>query len=408
MSAGTVIIGAGQAGQQVAESLRSGGYDAPVTLIGEEPHTPYQLPPLSKGYLKGTVDRARLAFRAPAWYTDNAVELRLNSRVDRIDPSAQQVQLREGISLSYEHLVIATGSRPFVPPLPGIDSDRVCYMRTLDDADRFVGLVEKHQRFAVLGAGFIGLEAAASLRQFGKDVTVIEAADRVMARVVSPAMSAYAADLHAGQGVELITGAFCTGITQTPEGLTLTLSTGTPVECDILLAGVGAIPNTELAEAAGIACDRGILVDSAQRTDISGIWAAGDCCMQESVFAGGPVRLESVQNAMDQAKVIAANILGKEAENTAVPWFWSDQFDLKYQMAGLGAPQDELVTIGDPAGGRFSVVHFAGGMLRAVESANQPGEHMATRQLLALTAPVTRAEFDAAGQDLKALFKARR
>ncbi len=379
---GVVIIGAGQAGYQCAESLRVEGYEGKITLIGEEPHIPYQRPPLSKDYLLGKTDAERIQYRPLAFYEQSPVELRLETRVLAIDPAGKTVRL-ENETLPYEALILATGARVRKLEIVGAELDGVCYLRTLQDVDDIGARLESAARVIVIGAGFIGLEFAAVACKLGKQVRVLEAMDRVMARVVEPELSQFFSQLHQGHGVEIICnaqadelvgkGGHVAGV-KTREGHVL--------EADLVVAGIGVLPNMELAKDAGLACGNGIIVNSFGQTSKQDIYACGDNASYEHPFAGQAVRLESVQNAGDQARAVAAKITGKEKPYTGVPWFWSDQYDVKLQMAGLTLGCDSHVVRGDLASGSFSLFHYQKERLRAVEAINQPRDYIIGRKLL--------------------------
>ena len=390
MTAGVVIVGAGQAGFQVAASLRGDGYAGPVTLLGTEPHPPYQRPPLSKGLLLGKMARERLLFRQPDFYAAQAIDLRLGTTVTEIDRAARTVATTAGERIPYAALVLATGTRVRPLPVPGADLGGVLYLRTIDECEDLGRRIAAAERVVVIGGGFIGLEVAAAVRLLGKPVTVLEAADRLMGRVVAPVISAFYADLHRARGVELVLDARIAAL-EGDEGRVraVAMTDGGRHPADLVVVGIGVLPNIELAQAAGLPCANGIVVDAQGRTADPAIYAAGECTSHPSRFAGGMVRLESVQNAVDQAKTVAATILGRAAAYDEVPWFWSDQYEVKLQMVGLSAGHDQQVLRGDPATGRFSVVYFRAGRPIAIDSVNRPGDHMAGRRLLAAGRPLT-------------------
>jgi 3-phenylpropionate/trans-cinnamate dioxygenase ferredoxin reductase component len=385
-TAGTVIVGAGQAGLQAALSLRAGGYDKPIALIGDEPRLPYQRPPLSKAMLSGALDEAALTLRAQSVLDDQRISHVPNLRIVAIDRTARCVR-GQNQRFAYDHLILATGTEARRLPIPGTDLDGVHYLRTVEDAlalKAAMGAGDTIKRIAVVGAGFIGLEVAASATKIGHSVTVVEVAPRAMARAVSPSISMHAAALHAAHGVTLL---FARGVAAI-EGRNgvlrrIKLTDGESLPCDLVLIGAGAVPVTRLAEAAGLACRNGILVDAMMRTEDAAILAIGDCAAHPNPHGGdGPIRLESVQNAIDQGKTAAATILGCEEPYNAVPWFWSDQFDMKLQMAGLAPPGSAGILRGDPATGRFSVLHLIEDRVVAVESVNRPADHMIGRRLV--------------------------
>lgn len=377
-----VIVGAGQAGFQVAASLRASAYAGPIRLLGDEPDHPYQRPPLSKGLLLGKTTADRLLFRQPAYYQAQGIALELGTAVTAIDREAGSVATAGG-SIPYDHLVLATGTRVRPLRVPGAELAGVRYLRTLGDAIALGPAIAASRRVAVIGGGFIGLEVAAAVRLLGRPVTVIEAADRLMGRVVAPVVTAFFAALHRERGVTLALDAQVTALAG--EGAKVTgvlLADGRTVPADLVVIGIGVLPNVELAEAAGLACADGILVDAQGRTADPRIFAAGECAAHPNRFAGGTARLESVQHAVDHAKTVAGALMGGAASYDEVPWFWSDQYEVKLQMAGISRGHDRAVLRGDPAAGRFSVCYFKDGRLLALDSVNRPGEHLIARKLL--------------------------
>lgn len=363
---GVVIVGAGQAGFQAAASLRTEGFAESIALIGDEPHLPYQRPPLSKEFLLGkwTIEKADL--RPAAFYEQQRIDLLTGERVASIDRERHRVLLASGASIEYSKLILATGARVRTLPIEG-----AMYLRGRDDAvalrERFANV----ESVAIIGGGFIGLEVAAAANARGKKVTVLETQPRLMARAVAPLISDFYRDLHTRHGVEMLFG-----------------NAAIP-KADLIVAGIGVIPNDELAREAGLVCDNGICVDDHLRTTDPDIYAIGDCAQYHNPYAGDRIRLESVQNAVDQAKCVASNIVGKDQIYHAVPWFWTHQYDVMLQMAGLSARADRTVPRGDTASGRFSVFYFKGDALLAVDSINRPGDHMLARKLLAANTRVT-------------------
>jgi 3-phenylpropionate/trans-cinnamate dioxygenase ferredoxin reductase subunit len=362
-----VIAGAGQAGFQTAVSLRAAGYLEPITLIGEEPYLPYQRPPLSKGFLLGKQGIESAALRPESFYAAQRIELITGARVQRIEPQFRSVVLSSGARVSYKKLVLAPGARVRTLPLAGIS-----YLRTCTDAVELKQRLNAAAEIAVIGGGFIGLEVAAAAAVLGKRVTVFEMQNRLMARLVSPVVSEFFRRVHGEHGIEI------------------RLSSPAPdPRADLVVAGVGVLPNLELARDAGLPVANGIIVDEYLRTADENIFAIGDCAEYPNPFAGARTRLESVQNAVDQGKTAAANIAGRNEAYRAVPWFWTDQFDVKLQMAGLSGGADREVLRGDPESRRFSVFYFQRGRLIAVDSINRPGEHLMARKLLASGAVLT-------------------
>jgi 3-phenylpropionate/trans-cinnamate dioxygenase ferredoxin reductase subunit len=375
---GVVIVGAGQAGFQAAASLRAEGYAESITLIGDEPHLPYQRPPLSKEFLLGKWAIEKVDLRPQAFYEQQRIELLTGEPVASIDRGRHRALLASGASIEYSKLILATGAR--VKSLP-IES--ALYLRGRDDAIALRERFERVQSVAIVGGGFIGLEVAAAANALGKKVTVIEMQPRLMARAVAPLISDFYRDLHTSHGVEI-----CFGNREVPKA-------------DLIVVGIGVNPNDELARGAALEVDNGICVDDHLRTNDSDIYAIGDCAQYHNPYAGDRVRLESVQNAVDQAKCAAANIAGKDQIYHAVPWFWTHQYDVMLQMAGLSARADQTVPRGDPAGGKFSVYYFKSDALIAVDSINRPGDHMLARKLLAANARVTPEQAADESFDLK-------
>jgi 3-phenylpropionate/trans-cinnamate dioxygenase ferredoxin reductase component len=378
-----VIIGTGQAGFQAASSLRQAGCQGEVTLVGEETELPYQRPPLSKTFLKGEGDPGEVHLRPEAFFASKEITRVSGDRAERIDREAHRVELASGRVLDYDHLVLATGARPRPLPVPGSDLDGVLELRTVADAQVLRERLAGEPRLVVVGGGFIGLELAASARERGAAVTVVEALDRTMARAVTPATSAHFAALHAEQGATILHDATVAKLTGNGAVSGVELGDGTRLDADLVLVGVGVVPNVELAEEAGLAVRDGIVVDETLRTSDPAVWAIGDCASYPSAQLGRPVRLESVQNATDHGRAVAAAITGQPAPYDALPWFWSDQHSRKLQIAGLLHGHDRTVLRGDPAAEAFSVFCFAGDQLVCVESVNRMPDHMAARKLLA-------------------------
>lgn len=388
MSAHTVILGAGQAAAQTVASLRQEGYSGAITVIGDEPYPPYQRPPLSKAFLSGELPANRLFLRPDEFWAEVKCDLRLGVQALAVDRTAKTVTLSQGAALPYTTLIFATGSRVRTLPLPGADLDGVLYLRGIADVDQLRPRMIAGQSLSVVGGGYIGLEVAAVARKLGLEVTVFEMADRVLARVASPALSAFYAAEHARHGVRIVTNAQVRGFSRSAPGtLTVDSSTG-PVAAHSVLIGAGILPNQELAQEAGVVCANGIVVDEFGRTSDPDIYAAGDCANLACPYVPQRLRLESVQNAIDQAKHVAAAIAGKPKAYAEVPWFWSDQYDLKLQIAGVGLPGDSHVVRGDPANRNFAVFHLRQGVIVAVEAVNAAPEYMMGRRLIANRARV--------------------
>ena len=400
-----VIVGGSYAGLQVAASVREFGFAEPIYLLSEEAHAPYQRPPLSKGLLTGKTAEDQLALRAPAFFVDQRIELLTGIHVDSVHPGARRVLLTGGKTLDYAWLALTTGASCRPLALPGADLAGIFNLRTLDDARAVAVAAEAAERICVIGGGYIGLEVAAALRTRGKSVTVLENAPRVLGRSMHEVMSAYVQRAHLQRGVDLRTAQVIRAL-QGAQGrvAAVEFTDGTRLSCDMVVLGIGVLPNAGLAAGAGIAISNGIDVDAYGRTSAAGVVAAGDvACMQLPFLLGGParMRLESIQAANDGAKAAAATIVGRLTPCTAVPWFWSDQFELKFQMAGLAQPGDEVVVRGDMEADRFSVGYLRSGTLAAMHSVNRPAEHMLARKLIASRARLSLAQLRDASFDLK-------
>ncbi|GAB4517580.1 MAG: FAD-dependent oxidoreductase [Parvularculaceae bacterium] len=378
-----VIIGGGQAGAQAAISLRQAGRPAEIIMLCAEEEPPYQRPPLSKAYLKGELARDRLYLRPPAFYADQKIELRLGVRAEAIDRRAQRVETDRGEAVAYDALLIATGAPPRQLDIPGADLAGVHYLRTLNDSDALRPALKTEGRLLIIGAGYIGLEVAAAARASGRETTVIEAAPRPLARVASEPVSEFYAKLHARAGVDLRCGATVRRLHGEKGRICAAeLASSETIDCAAALIGVGARPDTALAQAAGLAVDDGVLVDEGAHTDDPAIWAAGDCTNFFSPRYGRRMRLESVPNAIEQAKVAAANMAGGAAVHDSVPWFWSDQYDVKLQSAGLAEGHDARALRGDPETKSFSVWYWKDERLLAVDAINDPAAFAAAKILL--------------------------
>lgn len=384
----TVIIGAGLAGLTVAETLRAEGYAGSITLLGDEPYPPYHRPPLSKGYLLGQTGEAQLWMRAPELLAKKNITLKIlggtqnvGAGVTAIDRVARTLTLADGSTLAYDGLALCTGSRLRPLPLPGSDWRGVHGLRTLTDAKAIAAELETAQNIVIIGGGFIGLEVAACARKLGKQVTVLEAAERLMARVVSPQISQFYLDLHRAHGVDIVLGAMVSELAgQDTQIAGVKTGDGREFPADLVLVGIGVIPNAELARAAGLEVAGGIVVDGESRTQDPAIVAAGDCTVRR-LADGSLLRLESVQNATEQGKSAAFALLGKARPFTGAPWFWSDQYDVKLQMIGLTTGYDQTALRGSPEAHKFSLFYYRAGRLLAIDSLNQPAEHMAGRRL---------------------------
>lgn len=384
MSEPIVIVGAGQAGIKAAETLRMKGHDGDILLIGEESWPPYQRPPLSKAYLKGELSEERLFLKAADYYDNAKITLMTGSRVAAIDPTGHQLTFADGRTQSWSKLLLTTGTRARTLPLSGGDLDGVHTLRGIDDTKRIAGALKAAHSVAIIGGGYIGMEFAAVARSMGKQVTVIEAQDRILKRSVAPEISRFFQELHEGHGVRLALGQGVARITGADHADGVELASGETIAADLVLVAAGAVPVTELADAAGVGVERGIVVDEACRTSAPDIFAAGDCTVFPSRRYGRRIGLESVQNASDQGKAAALSMLGEETVYDPVPWFWSDQYDVKLQIAGLSSGYDRTELVGDPGEGRFALRYFAGNTLLAVDAVNDPRSHMMARKEIAV------------------------
>lgn len=377
------IIGAGQAAAQLIDSLRRRGYVGAITLVGDEGF-PYQRPPLSKKYLAGELGLDRLQLRQPTYFDEQRVELRLGRRAIAINRHSKQVQLDDGAMLEYEHLVIATGSHPRRLKLPGADLAGVHYLRSLSDADHLRTEVHVGQHAVIIGGGYIGLEVAATLRQLGMEVTVLEMADRVMNRVVAEPVSRYYEREHASHGVKIELGARVLALRGDTDGRIAAVETDRgSIAANLVVVGIGVLPTDELAQSAGLACDNGVIVDEYCRTSDPAIFAIGDCSNHPSAHYGRRIRLESVDNAFEQANTVAANITGTPTQHDRVPWFWSDQYHHKLLIVGLADGHDRAILRGDPANHSFSVCYLRDGEFIAIDTVNMAKDQMAARKLIA-------------------------
>jgi 3-phenylpropionate/trans-cinnamate dioxygenase ferredoxin reductase subunit len=384
-----VIIGAGHAGGTVAAMLRQFGHEGPITLVGEEPLAPYQRPPLSKAWLKGEAGADDLMLKGEGFYEEHAIDLRLGVTATAIDRATGAVALQGGETLGYDHLILATGARPRKLTLDGCGLDGVLELRSAADAEALKAALGPGRTLAVIGGGYIGLEVAASARALGAGAVVIEREARLLARVASQPLSDFFHAYHLERGVRFELAAGVEALEGEGGHVTgVRLADGRTIACDAVLVGVGAIPNLELAEAAGLACGNGVIVDLEARTSDPAIFAIGDCTFRPLPLYGVEFRLESVPNALEQARQAASAITGRPAPAAEVPWFWSDQYDIKLQIAGLAFEPDHRVVRGDVAAGRFAVFHMYKGRIAAVEAVNAPAEFMGGRLLIGRQAAV--------------------
>ncbi len=380
-----VIAGGGQAAVQAADTLRRKGYTGRVTLVGDEPWLPYQRPPLSKKYLAGTLERERLVLRPEKFFTEHSVQTHLGRRVAGIERREQRVRLDDGRALPYDALLLATGSHPRRLSAPGADLGGVHYLRGIADADRIRAECAAGGRLVVIGGGYIGLEVAATVRELGMDVTVLEMAERVMNRVVCAELSAFYEAEHARHGVRVLCNARVRALAGDDSGRVRAVLTGDGAEypADVVIIAVGVAATDELAVAAGLECDNGIRVDEHCRTSDPAIYAAGDCANHPSPRYGRRLRLESVDNAFEQGSSAALNLNGTPTVHDKLPWFWSDQYDLKLIIVGISAGYDTVILRGTPAARAFSVCYLRDGELIAIDSVNAPKDQMGARKLIA-------------------------
>ncbi len=377
-----VIIGAGQSGAQAVATLRAEGFDGELTLIGDEPFAPYQRPPLSKAYLMGTMERDRLFLKPDAFYSEAHCKMLLGVSATAIDRGAKRVKLSDGQTLTYDKLLLATGSRVRAIKCRGSELEGIHYLRGIADVDALRAVFAQGKKLAIVGGGYIGLEVAAVAAKRGIDVTVLEALDRLMARAVSIPISDFYAKVHRAAGVNVLLNTAVEAF-EGSNKLEAIRAGGRSYPADVALVGIGIVPNDELAREAGLACDDGIVVNArSETTSDPAIFAAGDCTRHIG-REGVALRLECVQNAIDQAKHAALSMLGKPSDYRDVPWFWSDQYDLKLQIAGLARPTDQLVVRGSPEARKFAVFHLRDGAIAAVEAVNAAPEYLVGKKLIA-------------------------
>jgi 3-phenylpropionate/trans-cinnamate dioxygenase ferredoxin reductase subunit len=389
--AGVIIVGAGHGGGTAAALLRQFAYQEPITLIGEEAPPPYQRPPLSKAWLKGETDEESLTLKPASFYAESGIELITGAKVAAIDRAAREVQLVDGRRRTYDRLILATGAVPRRLAIPGAERDGVMVLRSIADAEDLKAKLGPGKRLAVIGGGYIGLEVAASARHLGAEAVVIEKEPRILARVACPALSAFFTDYHRGRGVEFILGADVVAFEgANGEVDAVRLGDGRSVACDAVLVGVGAPPADGLAAAAGLEVHGGIVVDIEARTSDPAVFALGDVTRRPMPLYGCSFRLESVANALEQARHAASAIVGRPPPALEVTWNWSDQYDLKYQFAGLPIGSDRVLIRGDPDQAKFAVFHLKGEVIQAVEAVNAPAEFMGGRLLIGQRRPVDR------------------
>ena len=385
-----IVIGASHAGTTLALQLRREGWTGPITLISAEAELPYHRPPLSKDYLSGKKELDGISLRPEKAFADNDIDLRLGKKVIAIDAAAHTVQFEDGSSEAYDKLALCVGSSVRKLPIER-DFDNLFYLRTAADAAKLRGKLSADQKAVVIGAGYIGLEIAAVMREMGLEVTVLEREDSLLPRVSADVMAGYLQKLHESHGVQFRLATSVAELKGEESVTQVVCDDGEEIAADLVVAGIGIEPNLELAQQAGVAVDRGILVNEYTHTSVEGIFAAGDCTVHPSQIYGRPLRLESVQNANDQARTAAANICGKETVYDAVPWFWSDQYDIKLQSTGLLQGFDEFVVRGDSSNlsaGGFAVFYLREGKVIAAECVARPKEFMAAKQLVKTAAVI--------------------
>ncbi len=378
-----LIIGAGQSAIQCISTLKKEGYSGSITLVGEEEHLPYQRPPLSKGFLEDSLNKERLYFKKLEFFTENKVQLYLGLSAEKLEIEYQKVYLSDDSELEFDKLVFATGSRVRLLDFPGSELKSIFYLRDLDDAEAIKKDLETSENLVIIGAGYIGLEAAAIAAKKNKKVTIIEMADRVMNRTVDPQISEYYLNLHESYGVKFHFNTSLETINEVSNSLEVVCSDGTEVKADSVLIGAGVVPNIELAEEAGINCDNGIIVNEFGQTNFKNIYACGDCTNHPNKILNKNLRLESVHNAMEQAKTVASSVMNNPKEYNQVPWFWSDQYDHKLQIVGLSGDHDMVTMRGNTNDAKFMLFYTKDEELIAVDAINNPKEFLISRKLVA-------------------------
>ena len=403
MTETVIIVGAGHAAGQAAASLRQKGFDGTIVMIGDEPYVPYQRPPLSKAFLAGELDTERLYFKPAKFWPEHDIDMRLNTRVDSIDREGKSVSLSNGETLSYDKLLLCTGSRVRELPIPGHDLDGVHYLRSIADVDAMRPNFVAGKKLVIVGGGYIGLEVAAVGRKNGLDVTVLETESRVMNRVVATEISDFFQNMHTEEGVKLELGRRVQEIGGDGSVTEVVCADGFSVPADLCIIGIGIMPNIEVAEAAGLNCSNGIVVDEFCQTSDPDIYAAGDCTRHPNAILGRHLRLESVHNAIEQGKTAAAAICGQPSAYAQVPWFWSDQYDVKLQIVGMSEGYDQFVLRGDPATRSFAAFYLQDGKLLAVDAVNSPREFMLGKKLVTAGARFSLDELGDTNKDFKEL-----
>ena len=401
--AGVIVVGGGHAAGQLAAGLRQQGYADAIAIFADEAHPPYQRPPLSKQYLSGEWGMDRLLLRPLNFYSQKSVRLHNGVSVSAIDCAAQTITTAAGERHSYDHLVLATGSRARHLAIPGADLGNVFYLRTAADVDAIRAAMQAARRLVIVGGGYIGLEVAAVARKAGLQVTVLEMESRILQRVTTQGMSDFYHRVHTGHGVDIRVSTRVEELRGGPDVQHIACADGSTLAADLVVIGIGVLPNVELAAAAGLNVDNGVVVDSSCRTGDPHVYAIGDCARGFNEVLGRSVRLESVPNAMEQARVAAATICGKPSRYDTMPWFWSDQYDLKLQMVGFASDGTESVLRGDPDSNSFMTFYLADGRVVAADAVNQARDFLVTRQLCERRTAVTTARLADLSADLKLL-----
>ena len=406
---GVLIVGASQAGAQLASSLRELGLSGPITLVGAEPHLPYQRPPLSKAFLSGKAEAEQLLLRSASYYADQGIDVVTGEWIDSVElgDAGGRAVSASGRTFEFSQLALTVGGTPRRLPVPGADLGNVFYLRDLADATLLRSSLAEAKRVVVVGGGFVGLEAAAVAKSLGKEVTVVEALDRLMARAVAPVVSQFYLEAHRRRGVDVLLETGVVGLSGEAGKVTsVELSNGATLPSDIVLVGIGLVPHLELAQQLGLRCEGGIVIDEHARTSRPGVVAAGDCTTLSPSSGEGLLRIESVANAIAQGRAAAATLAGVHDPLSAVPWFWSDQGDIKLQIAGLSAGYDEVVLRGDPSTEQFSALYYSGSDLIAIDSVNAPRDYMAVRKILETGGSVPREVAGDTDIALKTLLRA--
>ena len=398
-----VIAGAGHAAGQIITTLRQRKFEGQIVLVGDEPYLPYQRPPLSKKFLAGEMPPERLYVKPESFYDDPQIELRLETTIVAIDRAAKMLKIEDADDIAYDKLILALGSRARTLPVEGMDQKRVHYLRNIADVESIRPELDIGRRLVIIGAGYIGLEVAAVARTLGLDVTVVEMADRVMSRVVSPEISDFYQIEHTNHGVKLRLSTTVAALRGKKRVKCVETGEGEEILADVVIIGIGILPNTEIAEQAGLDVSDGIVVNDRCQTSDPNIYAVGDCTSHPNDIYGRRLRLESVQNAVEQAKTAATNLCGKEMHYSEVPWFWSDQYDLKLQIAGLSEGYDDVVIRGNPADRSFACVYLREGRLIAIDAVNAPRDYVHSKPLIAAQALISTDKLADAGTLLKDL-----